>query len=167
MSILDTQKGFTQIGKFQEFNYPADAEQGIKSNLEFRLNLTPNTHIDCMRCPNCDNFMVRPEHGDAYQCNNCHTKFQTYGNAVFYWRDKKYTNHLIERNFVKWTSFGKFGNEKPRETLIKDLSDSHLMRIITWIKLRPETYKNSNILWLMEEEAKFRVIHYLSIPEHY
>ena len=65
-------------------------------------------------------------------------------------------NHIVDRNIVKWTSFGINGDEPPRKTLIKDLSDSHLMNIINWIGERHNSYGEAT-LNLMIEELNFRV----------
>ena len=68
---------------------------------------------------------------------------------------KKY-NHIVDRNIVEWTSFGVNGDEPPKKTLIKDLSDSHLTNIINWIGDRRKSY-GEEILNLMMEELNFRV----------
>ena len=68
---------------------------------------------------------------------------------------KKY-NHIVDRNIVEWTSFGVNGDEPPKNTLIKDLSDSHLTNIINWIGDRHNSY-GEEILNLMMEELNFRV----------
>jgi hypothetical protein len=68
---------------------------------------------------------------------------------------KKY-NHIVDRNIVEWTSFGVNGDEPPKKTLIKDLSDSHLTNIINWIGDRRNSY-GEEILNLMMEELNFRV----------
>jgi hypothetical protein len=68
---------------------------------------------------------------------------------------RKY-NHIVDRNIVKWTSFGINGDEPPRKTLIKDLSDSHLTNIIKWVVERRNSYCEA-ILNLMKEELNFRV----------
>lgn len=64
-------------------------------------------------------------------------------------------NHIVDRNIVEWTSFGINGDEPPRKTLIKDLSDSHLTNIIKWINERSNSY-GVGILKLMMEELNFR-----------
>ncbi len=74
-------------------------------------------------------------------------------------------NHIIDRNIVKWTSFGKFHDEKPRTTLVKDISDSHLLHIIIWIKEYNTHYSNS-ILELMILESEYRVKNYIFVPDY-
>jgi hypothetical protein len=78
----------------------------------------------------------------------------------------KQYNHIIDRNLIEWGSYGKFGNKPLRKTLVKDLSDSHLLRIIEHIKMRKLSCDES-ILKLMEEEAKFRTENFIFIPETY
>ena len=75
-------------------------------------------------------------------------------------------NHIVDRNLVQWTSFGKFHNEPARQTLVKDLSDSHLMRIIEWITKHPSLYP-PELLVFMKEEAKFRTENYIFVPDTY
>lgn len=65
-------------------------------------------------------------------------------------------NHIVDRNIVEWTSFGINGNDPPRKTLIKDLSDSHLTNIIKWVEVRTNSY-GVGILKLMMDELNFRV----------
>jgi hypothetical protein len=65
-------------------------------------------------------------------------------------------NHIVDRNIVEWTSFGINGDEPPRKTLIKDLSDSHLTNIIKWVGERHNSYGEA-ILNLMIAEFNFRV----------
>jgi hypothetical protein len=79
--------------------------------------------------------------------------------------NKKY-NHIIDRNLIEWGSYGKFGNEPLRKTLVKDLSDCHLMRIIEFIKININFYGH-DILHFMEQEAKFRTENYIFVPEYY
>ena len=75
-------------------------------------------------------------------------------------------NHIVDRNLVEWTSFGKYHNESARKTLIKDLSDSHLMRIVEWIKNNPEHY-TADILNLMKDEVSFIAKNYISVADIY
>ena len=75
-------------------------------------------------------------------------------------------NHIVDRNLVEWTSFGKYHNEPARKTLIKDLSDSHLMRIVEWIE-NNLNYYTPDILNLMKEEVDFRVKNYIFVSETY
>lgn len=79
---------------------------------------------------------------------------------------KEEYNHIIDRNLVVWGSYGKFHNEPLRKTLVKDLSDSHLMRIVVWIKDNAGFYSN-NLLKLMEEEIDFRTKNYIFVPDYY
>jgi hypothetical protein len=65
-------------------------------------------------------------------------------------------NHIVDRDIVYWTSFGINGDEPPRKTLIKDLSDSHLTNIIKWVGERRNSYCEAT-LNLMKEEFNFRV----------
>lgn len=75
-------------------------------------------------------------------------------------------NHIIDRNLVEWGSYGKYGNQPLRMTLIKDLSDSHLLHIIEHIKMR-KLSGDANILKLMQDEAEYRTKNYIFVPETY
>lgn len=77
-----------------------------------------------------------------------------------------YYNHLVDREKTEWTSFGKLHNEPAKKTLIKNLSDSHLMRIVVWIKDRQLIY-DQLILKLMEDEVEYRTRNYIFIPDTY
>lgn len=73
-------------------------------------------------------------------------------------------HHIIERNKFKWGSFGKFGDKPVKYTLLRDISDSHLMRIIEHLKYRPLC---EDTLKLMQQEVTFRVKNYIFVPESY
>ena len=75
-------------------------------------------------------------------------------------------NHIVDRNLIEWTSFGKFHNEPARRTLIRDLADSHLMRIVEWIENSPQHY-TTDILNLMKDEVAFRSKNYIFVPYTY
>lgn len=76
----------------------------------------------------------------------------------------KKINHIIDRNLIKWGSFGKYGNEPVKYTLIRDLSDSHLMRIVEWIK--DNSHYTPEILKLMKAEVKFRIKNLIFVPDY-
>lgn len=78
---------------------------------------------------------------------------------------KTYNDHIVDRNIIKWGSYGKFGNQPVRWTLVKDLSDSHLMRIVEHLKNRD--LFNTNTLRLMEDEVRFRTKNLIFVPESY
>ena len=73
-------------------------------------------------------------------------------------------NHLVDRNLVEWTSYGKYHNELFRKTLIKDLSDSHLMRIKEWITDNP--IYNFKMVHFIQSEIEFRVKNYIFVPDY-
>jgi hypothetical protein len=74
-------------------------------------------------------------------------------------------NHIIDRNLVEWTSFGKYHNEPPRKTLIKDLSDSHLMRIKEW--MRGNLGYTLEMINFIEQEIEYRAKNYIFVPDTY
>jgi len=76
----------------------------------------------------------------------------------------KKMNHVVDRNLIKWGSFGKYGNEPIKYTLIRDLSDSHLMRIVEWVKDNP--HYHPDILRLMKDEVKFRIKNLIFVPDY-
>jgi hypothetical protein len=75
-------------------------------------------------------------------------------------------NHIVDRNLIEWGSYGKYGNKPLRQTLIKDLSDSHLLHIIEHIKINNHVF-GTDILRLMQEEATYRTKNYIFVPETY
>ena len=78
----------------------------------------------------------------------------------------KYYNHIIDRNIIEWGSFGKYGNEPMRKTLIRDLSDSHLMRIVEMVESNVGFY-TEDIIKLMKDEVSFRTKNHIFVPETY
>lgn len=77
--------------------------------------------------------------------------------------------HLKERETVKWGSYGKLGDKPIRWTLVKDLSDSHLMRIVEHLTQRkavnylPDPYT----LDLMKTEVTYRTNKFIFIEDYY
>lgn len=77
-------------------------------------------------------------------------------------------NHLVDRETVFWTSLGKYGKGPVRQTIIKDLCDSHLLNIIDFIQRNPRTYgSDHNLQYFLETEVIYRVDNGISIPEYY
>ena len=76
----------------------------------------------------------------------------------------KYYNHLTDRHTVIWRSLGKYGRGPIRETLIKELSDEHLMKIIEFINRNPQCYA---ILYLLEDEVIYRADNNIHVIEYY
>lgn len=75
-------------------------------------------------------------------------------------------NHLKDRENVNWTSIGKFGHGPIRATLIKDLSDEHLMKIVGFIDRNPKSYTVS-LLHFIEDEVIYRNEMNIHIDEYY
>lgn len=73
-------------------------------------------------------------------------------------------NHITDRNTVKWGSYGKLGDKPLRWTVIKDISDSHLMRIVEHLSYRPLC---GDMLDLMKQEVTYRTNKHIFIPETY
>ena len=78
----------------------------------------------------------------------------------------RHYNHLIDRNTVIWKSLGKYGRGPIRETLVKELSDEHLMKIIEFINRNPEPY-NPELLKFMEDEVIYRDDNNIHVFEYY
>ena len=75
--------------------------------------------------------------------------------------------HILERETFSWTSLGKFGKGPIRKTILKDISDEHLMKIIDFIPRNPRAYEGSETLTIMENEVIYRVENNIQIPEYY
>ena len=73
--------------------------------------------------------------------------------------------HSLKRCLMRWGSFGKLHNEPLKWRHIKDLSDSHLMHIIEWIKMHPDVY-DKDTLDFMITESKYRTENYIFVPEY-
>jgi hypothetical protein len=73
--------------------------------------------------------------------------------------------HHKKRLIEKWGSCGKYHNERLRYRFISDLSDSHLLHIIAWIKLYTHAYDDET-LQLMEDEQAYRCTNYLFISDY-
>jgi hypothetical protein len=71
--------------------------------------------------------------------------------------------HEVKRNLIKWGTFGRFHNEPLTFIVIKDITDSHLLHIISWIKEHPHAYALSDILATMEDEQAFRTKNYIFV----
>jgi hypothetical protein len=72
--------------------------------------------------------------------------------------------HHVERECFTWTSIGKFGKGPIRTTVLKDISDEHLMKIIDFIPRNPRAYKS---LTIMENEVLYRVENDVHVDEYY
>jgi len=82
--------------------------------------------------------------------------------------------HLEQREKFQWGSYGKLGDKPLRWTILKDISDSHLMRIVEHLKQRRpmasplyESVGGDFVLALMKTEVTFRTNNYIFIPESY
>jgi hypothetical protein len=73
--------------------------------------------------------------------------------------------HELKRNLVWWGSCGKFHDEPMVERLVKDISDSHLLHIIPWIKTYPHAY-DVETLQLMEDEQEYRRKNYIFVEAY-
>ena len=73
--------------------------------------------------------------------------------------------HALKRQKVKWGSFGKLHNEPLKMRYIKDLSDSHLLHIIAWVRDNLDAY-DKETLQLMENEQKYRKDNYIFINDY-
>lgn len=73
--------------------------------------------------------------------------------------------HALKRQKEKWGSFGRLGDKPLKWRLIKDLSDSHLLRIIQHVKDNISHF-GYYTLKLMEDEQKYRTDNYIFIPDY-
>jgi hypothetical protein len=80
--------------------------------------------------------------------------------------DYAFLDHEIARQKVSWTSFGKFHDEPAQTRLICELSDSHLLHIIEWIKDDNHGSYCNSILRLMIAESAYRCKNYIFVKEY-
>lgn len=73
--------------------------------------------------------------------------------------------HALKRQKEKWGSFGKYHDKPMTVRYIKDLSDSHLLHIIQWIKDNIQCY-DYKTLRLMEDEQKYRTDNYIFVKDY-
>lgn len=81
---------------------------------------------------------------------------------------------LLKNNFSKlrtefeWTSFGKYGKGPVKKTFLKDISDSHLLHLIPFIKDKQEYYTiyADFLITLFEKEQEYRMKNYIFIPDY-
>ena len=73
--------------------------------------------------------------------------------------------HIVDRLTKTWGTFGKNGDEPLRHILIKDISDSHLENIISFITQRTAWY-NRETLELMIEEKQYRLVHSITVSDY-
>jgi hypothetical protein len=78
----------------------------------------------------------------------------------------KHYNHLLDRHTVIWRSLGKYGRGPIRETLIKELSDEHLIKIIEFINRNPQCH-DLYIRYLLEDEVIYRADNNIHVFEYY
>jgi hypothetical protein len=62
---------------------------------------------------------------------------------------KLYGSHEEFRTTLRW------GSVNGKESLVKDLTNEHLVNIINWIMLRPDSYQPS-LCFMFEQEAIYR-----------
>jgi len=83
------------IGKFQEYEHPEDAELHQLSTFtkyhdeithsRYVKGLNVEKRVETFVCPRCKAHFPGLEYGDAYECEGCGLKFQSYGNALYLW----------------------------------------------------------------------------------
>ena len=73
--------------------------------------------------------------------------------------------HEAIRKVEEWGSMGKFHNEPLVFRKIKDLSDSHLLHIISWIEARPKIYSEAT-LQNMKNEQIYRTENYIFVEDY-
>jgi hypothetical protein len=72
-------------------------------------------------------------------------------------------SHELIRNTQKWGSYGINGDEPLTERLIKDLSDTHLSNIITFLTAN---YQLNKLKHVFEDEVTYRVMCNISVPDY-
>ena len=65
-------------------------------------------------------------------------------------------NHRVIRNNFQWGTYGKYLNEELRWITLKDITDSHLMHIVGFIRIN-NGYYTKNIVDIINDEVEYRV----------
>lgn len=73
-------------------------------------------------------------------------------------------SHIESRNTKYWATKG-YENDPPRNILIKDISDTHLKNILSYI-IKYNNHYSQSTKTLMENELTFRQLNNISIPEY-
>lgn len=80
-------------------------------------------------------------------------------------------NHKNIRRKEYWTSYGKYGEDAPIVNVIAELSDSHLMRIVYWLrKKKPflsEDTEHRYTLNVLEDEIEYRSVNKIFVSDSY
>lgn len=72
-------------------------------------------------------------------------------------------SHELIRNTQEWGSYGVNGDEPLTRRLIKDISDTHLSNIISFLTLN---YQLHDMEHVFKDEVTYRVIYNISVPEY-
>lgn len=72
------------------------------------------------------------------------------------------------RNTFLWLTYGRDMHGEPREILLKDISDSHLLHIIGYISnmMNMDSRRWSRTWMIMHEEAKYRFEHMIFVEDY-
>ena len=73
-------------------------------------------------------------------------------------------NHALLRQQWYWKSSGKLHDESSKTKVLAEISDSHLLHIIGWVKNHPRIY-SQEIYDTLIEEAKYRSENYVFIKD--
>lgn len=73
--------------------------------------------------------------------------------------------HEELREVEQWGSTGRFHDKPLVFRKIKDLSDSHLLHIISWIEQRLNLYGEKQ-LKLMKDEQNYRTVNYIFVEDY-
>lgn len=73
-------------------------------------------------------------------------------------------DHALLRQTFEWKSRGKLHDEGVTSTLLKDMSDSHLLHVIGWVLNHSSVY-GSGVAKILLNEAAYRSANYIFVDE--
>lgn len=74
------------------------------------------------------------------------------------------TEHAILRHKFTWRSAGKLLNEGTKTVTLAEMTDSHLLHAIGWVRNHPTVYPQS-VLNTFLDEADFRSKNFIFVDE--
>lgn len=73
--------------------------------------------------------------------------------------------HILVRETFKWGTFGRNGDEPLKWILLKDISDNHLVNIITHLK-SVSHYDNQKTISTFRNEMVYRNLNGISVADY-
>lgn len=73
--------------------------------------------------------------------------------------------HALIRQTFKWKANGKLHDEVSKVVTLAEMSDSHLLHVIGWVLLHPNSYSEATLNTLLDEAA-YRADNYVFVEDY-